>query len=696
MSRRLTAPKRTVSSSIGTEQPPTKKKKLRAVDAQSFASGFDVPTTSSSEVSKSNGAAMSKGSVFKKKTSSQGGSIQKKITLSAGPSFSVPSPAKKTNSMPSFHKMSSESIKESLENSDEYQWVNKYAPKTSRSVAIHSKKLADVKSSLENMTSDDPTIKLLILTGPAGASKSTSVRTLAKEITSRNILKSHYEAHTKKTLLEWESPERTEDISLPSSFNEFLSAARYQSNKNCFVMIDDLPNLSHSDTKELFNKALYSWIHQSNLYSQDHNPGAILVITEVEVSSNDENFNYRNTDSLVTERLIWDKILKNNSVKRIKFNTVAKTLISKTLKEIQQYEKEIFKNISSQEITKAIEVISNYGDIRSAIMSFQFWATGRSKNNSSQATSKEKEFYLQMLRRDSHLDIFRAVGKVVYLSAKDKNSNETTDEEKIVDEIVADWASNRGDQQVLSGTIFENYLTTNKNLSLSDVLSCVEPQCDSDILTSNTYKYGGMGSTQSTKIACELDVRGVRNGLLNAGKPSSTTFSNLKFFQSMKKPSIEMKQQKLQLEEKLKQKVEESKIGSVSIEQLLLYKDFYTGLINKGNAFKTKAMEYAKKFSAQPSKTESSSESKPLSKSSLHDIPRVNVFNNQPSFKIHKPSPSKTVNTAIQNKTQNTDIDLDSDSDFGTDLENELCEILDRKHGINPPTPGAQTSFAKK
>lgn len=526
-----------------------------------------------------------------------------------GRTFVLASKSTSAGSMPFFRDNRGIAEKEEDETQEAVPWTEKYFAQSSSAVALHARKVKEVRDALEDMCSDHPSIKLLILSGPAGSSKSSILRALARETLTKVNNSKGCELNS-NYLLEWENPDRMEGRSLPAAFLEFLSSAKYKTNRDSLILVDDIPNLSHLNTRELFNMALLEWINREDVYTRNFNPGLVLIITEIEVSSNGSSSDgtttsFRNAESLITERVVSEKVLRHKAVKRIKFRPVNKTLSTKALKAIVDQERSIFKRISPQDVTKAIDVISDYGDIRSAIMSLEFWAIGRSRSLSRGVTHTKQEqsgqdVYLNMLRRDAHLDLFHAVGKVVHLSTKDKFSNEAQDDDVVVEGILADWSSNRGDQQVFSNTVFENFVTVNKYLPLSDICECLDALCASDLLTANTLAYGGVGNKQCTEIACNLDIRSVRETLKrNKHLKGGSSFAPLSFPRTLKKQAPEIKKLKLELDEFRAKKLLEEKGGSAwSYEGLLLYEKYYSDIIVKNKLYQLKAQEMLEESAA--------------------------------------------------------------------------------------------------
>ena len=76
-------------------------------------------------------------------------------------------------------------------------WVDKHAPRTSAELAVHKKKVEEVRAWLQRADASlqlglPPTPRMLVLSGPPGSGKSTMLRVIAEEL--------HYE------LCEWIEP----------------------------------------------------------------------------------------------------------------------------------------------------------------------------------------------------------------------------------------------------------------------------------------------------------------------------------------------------------------------------------------------------------------------------------------------------------------------------------------------------------
>lgn len=365
------------------------------------------------------------------------------------------------------------------------QWVDLYKPSNSSEVALHAKRKQEVEEVLALMRRKDPNApRLLILSGPAGCSKTAIVKNLYKEL-----------GFTR--LAEYETPsEGTEDIGLMHAFEDFLDGVRYRGGTDgLLVLVEDLPNISHYETKQAFVKALMQWIN----YPRPNLPPLVLIMTEVEIAL--ENKNYFSSDSIVVERIFPKPILMHPQVKRIKFLPINMTLISKTLKSIVQKESARFAKLPKKEIDGAVKALAELGDIRSAISGLEFWARWRPRSNK-----------LSPFGRESQLGLFHAIGRVVHGSHKDKNGRPVQSDEAVVESVLADWDLNNHDSS-FNLSIAENYPSAHSSrTSIEGLDACADVLSLADTLIPNNL----------SQLSTEIAARGVRTALRNATEVTTT------------------------------------------------------------------------------------------------------------------------------------------------------------------------------
>ncbi|BFZ62201.1 RFC checkpoint protein Rad17 [Saitoella coloradoensis] len=328
---------------------------------------------------------------------------------------------------------------------DDRIWSEKYAPTASDTIAVHKKKVQEVRSWLEGILSGRTRKRLLILTGPAGAGKTATVEVLAKEI--------GFET------LEWRNPTNDGGVkdeidydSLSRKFSDFINRGdRYSSlefapsarpgsavvtpptstppdttlsvDRPKVVLIEDIPNTftTATNSKKAFQEAISSY-----LLSPRQKYPMILIITETEPRGTEDTWGSRN-DVMSARTLLTRDILENPYVDVITFNPVAKTYILKALKNVLDKEGRRV----ALEIVEAVAE-SAAGDIRSALNSLQFLATHNSLNIPSIAglkgakrkrgeksgldalTADQRRLIDTITSREAALGVFHAIGKVVY------------------------------------------------------------------------------------------------------------------------------------------------------------------------------------------------------------------------------------------------------------------------------------------
>ena len=397
-------------------------------------------------------------------------------------------------------------------NTNTESWIEKYRPRSSSELAIHAKKISELKTAVMGMVQMSGN-RLLILSGPAGCGKTISLFTIAKELGYDISRDAGNDADSNcGSIIEWESPDRLDGVSLPQAFSEFLSGLNFRRqfnsnktrSKRTMAVVEDLPNLLHLDTKLAFNNALLQWVN-TPASSLSALPMLILIITEVEIFAD----NNRN-DSFIVERILSKPLLNHPGLARIKFGAVNMTLISKTLKSIQQKEYALFRNIPKKEISDTINSLSALGDIRSAISAFEFWARWRFQSLK----------YIPM-GRESHLGLFHAVGRVIYGSHKDKKGEPTMDDETLIRSVVDDWENSNRDSS-FSLALLENFTCAKEcRMNNEGLYNCEEVLSSADILQSEDMQ---------TTI-CELIVRGLRYNITSAEADSrqKSTFKKMAY-----------------------------------------------------------------------------------------------------------------------------------------------------------------------
>ena len=323
----------------------------------------------------------------------------------------------------SISELASASAAESL------QWIDKYSPRSLDQVAIHNRKLKDVRSILEPMVSGESQCKILVLTGPSGCSKSTVIKLLSQELIEDRGGQIPY--------IEWINPLETHR----DQFDDFLQSVRFRRGvRKSIVLVEDIPNVFHEETRERLRKSLMQWA-----YSDQRTPPLVICITECDLA-NEETMRrgYSIENNYNAETILGKKLLNAPTVHRIKFNPVNATLIKKTLNSIVKSESAQLQAIPSNAIKDEILKLSTFGDIRSAISALEFWCKLYHEDTANTLN----------LGKEQPVSIFHAVGKCVYGSKSDEDDNVTTNQ------VVKDFITR---PSIMKLALLENYTSLNKS-----------------------------------------------------------------------------------------------------------------------------------------------------------------------------------------------------------------------------------------
>ncbi|KAJ2000876.1 RFC checkpoint protein Rad17, partial [Coemansia thaxteri] len=250
-------------------------------------------------------------------------------------------------------------------------WWQRYEPRTLADLALHAQKLGQVRGWLEMAVDASVNgnkqgsgyFRILVLEGPAGACKSTCVRILARELGLGIIEWINPLAGRASAASQLDVDE--EDVSVVRQFGHFLSQAeRYSglalqntgeakeagiiNHRQQIILVDDLPNVAHRDTRESFRDALQRF---SAVPAQNSSPMVIAVTESVtsQQAFGDEvaggmGRRFRETDQAANSDIaVWSAadvipsaVYNSPYCQSIKFNPVAPTIVAKGLKRILQ------------------------------------------------------------------------------------------------------------------------------------------------------------------------------------------------------------------------------------------------------------------------------------------------------------------------------------------------------------------------
>lgn len=445
---------------------------------------------------------------------------------------------------------------------DSRPWAEKYGPTNLQELAVHKKKVSDVRRWLENVLQGRDRQRILIMKGPSGAGKTATLSTLAKIM--------DFE------LSDWKNPVGSDFssegyMSMSAQFDEFLgrsgrfnalsfadgtgndyatllpTATTNEGNgKRKVILLEEFPNtfLSSSSALHSFrssaleylavNTPSVAYLSRPSAFSPNITP-IVIVITETRLTSSTAV-----SDSFTAHRLLGPEILGHPGVSTIEFNPMASTLVTKALDLVVQKEA---RHSGRRRIPgpSVLKQLGEVGDVRSAIGSLEFlcvraedgddWggrvASRAKKGANASALTKMETVSLELVtQRESSLGLFHAVGKVVYNKRDDVYSGNIALEvlqqppdhlsehtrlrvpQISVDQLIDETGTDIG---TFVAALHENYVLSCEGVSFIDTLNgCLEALSESDLLGSprgGRFDSGGAHGNRSFQGAAADALR---------------------------------------------------------------------------------------------------------------------------------------------------------------------------------------------
>ncbi|KAL8761450.1 MAG: hypothetical protein Q9184_002437 [Pyrenodesmia sp. 2 TL-2023] len=456
-------------------------------------------------------------------------------------------------------------------------WADCYGPASTEELAVHKRKVADVRSWLDAVCHGRSKKRLLVLKGASGVGKTATIFALARAMD--------------LDVLEWKNPTLSELSSgsyIPTStqFEDFLgrggkfasldvagddsanAVIGLSSQENVaaeprkkLILIEEFPNISMSSltSVQLFRASILRYLATSQIQangasprinaSEDLTMPLVMVVTESQVNSATSV-----GDSFTAHRLLGVDLLSHPGTDMIEFNPIAPTYITKALNLVIQKEA---RDSGRRKVPgpATLSRLSEAGDVRSAIGSLEFLCLGGqiseewggrvatkgrkgAKNAATLARMEEESFEL-VTQREASLGIFHAVGKVVYNKRGGPGDGRPPSDPppqpphhlpqhvrlKPSDVSVDGLADETGtDIQIFIAALHENYVLSCAGNDFTDTQDvCIEFLSDADVLMSEsgggrlggngTFQGAGTDSTRQDEIAFQVAVRGLLFGL---------------------------------------------------------------------------------------------------------------------------------------------------------------------------------------
>ena len=482
---------------------------------------------------------------------------------------SVPAPSKdkKTSGSQRFRINGIQDQTEVQLGRDQKPWTEQFAPLSLDELAVHKKKVQDVKDWLQNALHGNNCRKALVIKGPSGAGKSATVKLLAQSLGLE--------------LLEWRNPvgsNVSDEVysSLSALFEDFLGRShRFQgldldiqpqanhvyapppsdspaSTKPTVILIEEFPSLigsssfalqSFRNTVSQYLAVCSSHVGREAAGTRDHQAISplILVITESRVGTGDSR-----SDNFTMNRLLGMDIISHPALSVIEFNPMAVTFIRKALDLIITKEARISgrRRVPGSGVLRQL---CDVGDVRSAIGAFEFlclksndeWtgrvaaAAKKGANTSEDMTASERGLLGLIMPRESNLGLFHSIGKIVYNKRVKAMESESTDKNPEDLQYIEDYVPEVALEQLMDGcevdaetfvaALHENYVLSCEGPNFGEnVDGCLAALSDGDLLGNSgrgrrgTRTFGAFSTHSDSLKQEEIVFQMVSRGILFA------------------------------------------------------------------------------------------------------------------------------------------------------------------------------------
>jgi cell cycle checkpoint protein len=449
---------------------------------------------------------------------------------------------------------------------DQRPWTEKFGPVNLDELAVHKRKVQDVKSWLQSVTAGQERKRLLILRGAAGSGKTVTV----------NLVSQQLGIHVN----EWRTAGTTNSeegfVSMSAQFQDFVArtgtfgtlefatdkapaqptqTSKQNLDRKQLVLIEEFPNTFSRSSSGLqsFRTAVLQYLEAStssinSFFASQQSPAKPVVPIVMIISESLLSTSTAASDSFTAYRLLGPDILGHQGTTVIEFNPIAPTFMTKALDMILQ--KESKKSGRRRAPGPAVlKHLAEIGDIRSAVSSLEFlclrgdesadWSgrvtfTKQKRGTETPMSMMETESLEMITQRESTLGIFHAVGKVVYNKRETPAATDTPPPQPPnhlpqharpkVSEVNTETLLNElgTDISTFIAALHENYILSCQGLdseeTLDHVNGCIDALSDADILSPDrfsstrhrqTYAGTGTDSLRQDEISFQASVRGI-------------------------------------------------------------------------------------------------------------------------------------------------------------------------------------------
>ncbi|KZP05055.1 hypothetical protein FIBSPDRAFT_914983 [Athelia psychrophila] len=346
-------------------------------------------------------------------------------------------------------------------------WVDIYQPATEADLAVHKKKVEDVRRWLLEAFEGGPSGKLkkyrriLALTGPAGTAKTATIYVLAREL-GFEILEWRNGVHVSESRPDTDGDHdgsythTGDNETLFAKFDAFMTRASACTSlfpppassgphsqtpqstsggtRRRVILLEDLPNILHVRTQEQFHATLTALCTSASAQVP-----IVVVVSDVGTrgEARDEHMasggGWGRKEAVLDVRSVLGELAGSQWVTQISYNPIAPTLLKRALQSLLSAHfsstSQSYASQSRQPSKEVLDIVvaSSNGDIRSAINALQFacipgptTSTSTSKRKKGEGKDKrDARVVLEAVtRRESSLALFHLMGKVLYNKRK--------------------------------------------------------------------------------------------------------------------------------------------------------------------------------------------------------------------------------------------------------------------------------------